>query len=205
MESLTQYLNGNLDEGSEYAVFQRSFAENGDYENEGFVKFTTKETEETEDDGLSATIVVLSVIVGLLVLLIVFGGIVMWRRFQRNETKSSSRNPQYCSTLENLEMSPSVNPTTNELGYSNVATEPSYYNTGLARNVPATEGQITYEEIDKVQSNQVTNYDDVRPTTEDIYQEIDEGTHYQPLNRDRQVTSEGYIKPASGQASLSNP
>ncbi len=81
---VTQYLNGNLDEGSEYAVFQRSFAENGDYENEGFVKFTTKETEETEDDGLSATIVVLSVIVGLLVLLIVFGGIVMWRRFQRN-------------------------------------------------------------------------------------------------------------------------
>ena len=80
----TKYLNGNLDEDTKYAVFQRSFAENGDYENEGFVKFTTKETKKTEDDGISTTTVVLSVIVGLLVLLIVAGGIVMWRRFHRN-------------------------------------------------------------------------------------------------------------------------
>ena len=55
-------------------VFQRSFAEDGDYENEGFVTFTTK------DNGIPTTVVVLSTVVGLLVLMIVVGGIVMWRR-----------------------------------------------------------------------------------------------------------------------------
>ncbi|XP_078352640.1 hemicentin-1-like isoform X3 [Oculina patagonica] len=190
--SSTKYLNGNLDQGTKYAVFQRSFAEDGDYESEGFVKFTTKETKKTEDGGISITIVVLSVVVGLLVLLIVVGGTVMWRRFQRNETR------------EILEMSPSVNLSTSELEYSN-PTEPSSYNTDLIHNKPATEGQFTYEEIVKVRSNQVTNYDDVRPTTEDIYQEIGEGTHYQPLNIDCQVTYEGYVKPVSRQAPLSNP
>ena len=82
--TVTKYLNGNLDEDTKYTVFQRSYAEDGDYENEGFVTFTTKEAKKTEEDGISTTIVVLSVVVGLLVLLIVVGGIVMWRRFHHN-------------------------------------------------------------------------------------------------------------------------
>ena len=77
----TKYLNGKLNEGTRYAVFQRSFDEGGDFENEGFIKFTTKETKKTEADGISTAIVVLSVVVGLLVLLFVVAGLIVWRRF----------------------------------------------------------------------------------------------------------------------------
>ena len=122
------------------------------------------------------------------------------------ETKSSSRNPQHCSAQEILEMSPSLNPATSEQAYSNPSTEePSYYNTNLTHNKPATEGQFTYEVVDGVRSGQGTNYDSVHQTSEDIYQEIDQGTHYQPLNVNRQVTYEGCVKPASDRASLSSP
>ncbi len=99
-------------------------------------------------------------------------------------------------------MSPSVNLATSEQAYSNPSTEPSYYNTDLTRNQPATEEQFTYEKIDKVRSDQVTNYDDVLPAPDNIYQEIGEETHYQPLNIDRQVTYQGYIKPAPGRSLL---
>ena len=94
-------------------------------------------------------------------------------------------------------MSPSVNPATSELACSNTSTEPGYYNTNLTRNKPATEGQITYEVVDGAGSGQSTNYDSVHQTSEDIYQEIGQGTHYQPLNANRQVTYVGYVKPAS--------
>ena len=40
--AFTKYLNGKLDDNTKYAVFQRSFDNNGDYENEGFIQFTTK-------------------------------------------------------------------------------------------------------------------------------------------------------------------
>jgi len=72
-----RYKNGKLEEGTRYAVFQRSFAEDGDYENEGFITFTTK-------DGIPTTTLVISIVVGLLVLVIVAGGIVMWRRMHPN-------------------------------------------------------------------------------------------------------------------------
>lgn len=102
-------------------------------------------------------------------------------------------------------MSPSVNLATSELAYNNPSTEPGYYNTNLTHNKPATEGQFAYEVVDGVRSGQGTNYDSVQQTSEDIYQEIDQGTHYQPLNINRQVTYEGYVKPASARALLSNP
>lgn len=86
--------------------------------------------------------------------------------------------------------------------YCKPSTEPSSYNTTL--NEPATEGQFTYEVVDDVRSGQVTNYDDVVPRQEDTYQEIDQGAHYQPLNVNRQVTYEGYVKPTLGRVSLSN-
>ena len=40
--AFTKYLNGKLESNTEYAVFQRSFDEDGGYENQGFVQFTTK-------------------------------------------------------------------------------------------------------------------------------------------------------------------
>ena len=99
------------------------------------------------------------------------------------ETKSVSRDPQQVFTQEILELSP----------YSKPSTEPSYYNTAL--NEPETEGQFTYEAVDDVPSGQVTHYDDVGPQQGDVYQEIDSGVHYQPLNVNRQVTYQGYVKP----------
>lgn len=40
--AFTKYLNGKLDDNTKYVVFQRSFDNDGDYENEGFIQFTTK-------------------------------------------------------------------------------------------------------------------------------------------------------------------
>ena len=74
-----RYKNGKLEEGTRYAVFQRSFAEDGDYENEGFITFTTK------DDGIPTTTLILSIVIGLLVLVIVAGGIVTWRRLHPSD------------------------------------------------------------------------------------------------------------------------
>ena len=37
-----KYLNGKLKENTEYAVFQRSFDQDENYENEGLIQFTTK-------------------------------------------------------------------------------------------------------------------------------------------------------------------
>ena len=97
-------------------------------------------------------------------------------------------------------MSPSVNLATSELGYTNPSTVPSYYNTSLPRSSLATEEQFTYEAV----GDQVTNHDGVYTMTEDIYQEIDQKTHYQHLNVNREIAYEGYAKPASGGALLSN-
>jgi len=87
--------------------------------------------------------------------------------------------------------------------YSEPSTEPSYYNTTL--NELAAEGQSTYETVDDIRSGQVTRYEELGPQQEETYQEIDPGVHYQPLNVNCQVTYEGYVKPASGQARLSHP
>ena len=55
-------------------------------------------------------------------------------------------------------------------------------NTNAARIKPGTpKGQVTYEGIGEVPSNQDTCYDGVYPTPESIYQEIDDEAHYQPL------------------------
>ncbi|KAJ7386421.1 hypothetical protein OS493_008545 [Desmophyllum pertusum] len=143
--------------------------------------------------------VVLSVVVGLLALIIVVGAIIMWRRFHHNETKTNSGTSRHCSTQEVFEMSASVNLATSQSAYSNPSRDPSYYdNTNLPHYTePTTERQATYEAVD----GQVTNCDDVKPKQEDIYQEIDQGIHYQPLNLNRQVNYEGFVKPSAGSAS----
>lgn len=109
------------------------------------------------------------------------------------EKKSDSSNGQHFSKQEILELSP----------YSEPSTEASYYNTTL--NELATEGQSTYETVDDIRSGLVTRYEEVGPQQGETYQEIDPGVHYQPLNVNCQVTYEGYVKPASGQARLSHP
>ncbi|KAJ7386416.1 hypothetical protein OS493_008540 [Desmophyllum pertusum] len=191
-----------LDDNTNYAVFQRSFDKNGDHENEGFSKFTTMKVAIAKpiEDKFPTVIVVLSVVVaGLLLLIIVVGAVTVWRRFHHNETETSSMNSQHCSTQEIVEMSASVNLATSQSAYSNPSTDPSYYdNTNLPYyNEPTTERQAIYEAVD----GQVTNYDDVEPKQKDIYQEIDQGIHYQPLNLNREVNYEGFVKPTAGSAS----
>ncbi|KAJ7386418.1 hypothetical protein OS493_008542 [Desmophyllum pertusum] len=191
--SYFKYLNGKLDDNTiHYAVFQRSFFDYDEYENEGFITFiiTTEFPTGT---------VVLSVVVGILALIIVVVVIIMWRRFHHDETKTSSRNSRHCSTQEIVEMSASVNLATSQSAYSNPSTDPRYYdNTNLPYYTePTTEGQATYEVVD----GQAANYDDIEPKQEDIYQEIDQGIHYQPLNVNREVHYEGFVKPTAGSAS----
>ena len=74
--SVTKYLNGKLNDDTAYAVFQRSFSNDGYYENEGFVMFITK--------AKSSTAIIVSVVVVLLVLLFFVGAVIVWRRSHRN-------------------------------------------------------------------------------------------------------------------------
>jgi len=73
-----KYLNGKLDDNTKYAVFQRSFAQDGDYENEGFILFQTK--------AKPPTAIIVSVVVVLLALLFLAGAVTIWRRSRRNST-----------------------------------------------------------------------------------------------------------------------
>ena len=71
-----KYLNGKLDDNTEYAVFQRSFAEDGDYENEGFITF------KTEKDHTGTIVAV--VVVTILVVVVVAAAIFFYRRRQNS-------------------------------------------------------------------------------------------------------------------------
>ena len=77
--AFTEYLNGELSDGTKYAVFQRSFNSYDEYENEGFIEFKTK----TNPTG-----VIVGVVVTLLLLIAISAaGIFYYRRRQ-----SSPRN-----------------------------------------------------------------------------------------------------------------
>lgn len=75
MEAVTEYLNGELDDNTQYAVFQRSFAENGDYENEGFITFITERD--------YTTVIVVSILVPLFVVVVIAFAIFIYRRRRR--------------------------------------------------------------------------------------------------------------------------
>lgn len=76
--AVTKYLNGKLDDGVKYAVFQRSFAENGDYEDEGIVEFETNK----DNTGL-----IVGIVVSLLVIVaIIAAGIFLYRRRQNRSS-----------------------------------------------------------------------------------------------------------------------
>ena len=69
--AFASYLNGKLKANTRYAVFQRSFDEDGYYENEGFFQFTTK---------AKFPKAIVSVVVVLVVFLILVGAFIIWRR-----------------------------------------------------------------------------------------------------------------------------
>ena len=74
MEAVIEYLNGKLSESTQYAVFQRSFAEDGDYENEGFMTFITK---------TDYVVIVVSILVPLFVVVVIALSIFIYRRRRR--------------------------------------------------------------------------------------------------------------------------
>jgi len=69
--AFASYLNGKLKANTRYTVFQRSFDEDGYYENEGFFQSTTKAKFPTA---------IVSFVVVLVVLLILDGAFTIWRR-----------------------------------------------------------------------------------------------------------------------------
>ena len=104
--------------------------------------------------------------------------------------RSAASNLKDGSRKEIIEMSGNIYPTT----------EASYYNSIQFYDEPAnprrvsgqptlpTEDQVTYEEV---QSHQATDYDDINSKQEDIYQEIEDETHYRSLDLNRQAGYEG--------------
>ena len=63
-----EYLNGKLDDNTKYAVFQRSFDKDNNYENEGFIIFTTnKDNTVAVIAGVVVPLIVVAVIVVVVV------------------------------------------------------------------------------------------------------------------------------------------
>ena len=81
--AIIKYLNGKLEDNTDYAVFQRSFDKDGDYENEGFVKFTTHK------DHTAA--IVAGILVPLLIVAVVAAGIFYYRRRQNRDRSGEER------------------------------------------------------------------------------------------------------------------
>ena len=75
MEAVIEYLNGQLNDNTQYAAFQRSFAEDGDYENEGFIKFITEKDYTVE--------IVVGILVPLFVVVVIALAIFIYRRRRR--------------------------------------------------------------------------------------------------------------------------
>ena len=67
---VVKYLNGKLDDDTKYAVFQRSFHTVDDYENEGFIIFTTNKDNTAAVAGVVVPLIVVAVIVVVVVLYI---------------------------------------------------------------------------------------------------------------------------------------
>ena len=60
---------------------------------------------------------------------------------------------------------------------------------------PTAEGQAAYDTVTDVQPDQAVPFSGVNLTEEEIYQAINEETHYQPLNFSRQVDYVGIHRP----------
>ena len=75
-----RYLNGKLEDDTKYAVFQRSFDKDNNYENEGFIIFTTNKDN-------TAAIVAVGVVVPLIVLAIIVVVVIVYLR-RRNKDQA---------------------------------------------------------------------------------------------------------------------
>ena len=75
-----EYLNGKLDDNTKYAVFQRSFDKDNNYENEKFIIFTTN-----KDNPVA----VIAAVVGLLIMVAVIVVVVVLYIRQRNRDKAA--------------------------------------------------------------------------------------------------------------------
>ena len=80
-----KYLNGELSDDTKYAVFQRSFSEDGDYEDEGFIEFKTK-----VDNTVLIAVLVVSLLV---VVVVVVAAIFVYRRRQNSRDEEDTEMP----------------------------------------------------------------------------------------------------------------
>ena len=80
-----KYLNGKLDDDTEYAVFQRSFDKDGNYEDEGFIQFTTNK------DNTAA--IAAGVVVAILTVVAIVIVIIIFYRRRKNRDGGSGEEP----------------------------------------------------------------------------------------------------------------
>ena len=81
---VVKYLNGKLDDDTKYAVFQRSFHSDNDYENEGFVIFTTNKN--------NTAAVVAGVVVSLIVVAVIVVVVVLYIRRRKRDNAADGEN-----------------------------------------------------------------------------------------------------------------
>jgi len=79
------YLNGKLDDNTKYAVFQRSFADKNNYENEGFITFKT----EKDQTGT----IVAAVIVPIVLVAVIAAAVFVYRRRQNRDNNEDEEMP----------------------------------------------------------------------------------------------------------------
>ena len=79
-----KYLNGKLDDDTKYAVFQRSFHTDNDYENEGFIIFTTNKN--------NTAAVVAGVVVSLIVVAVIVVVVVLYIRRRKRDKAADGEN-----------------------------------------------------------------------------------------------------------------
>lgn len=81
---VVNYLNGKLDDDTKYAVFQRSFHTVDDYENEGFIIFTTNKN--------NTAAVVAGVVVSLIVVAVIVVVVVLYIRRRKRDKAADGKN-----------------------------------------------------------------------------------------------------------------
>ena len=81
---VVKYLDGKLDDDTKYAVFQRSFHSDNDYENEGFVIFTTNKN--------NTAAVVAGLLVSLIVVVVIVMVVVLYIRRRKRDKAADGEN-----------------------------------------------------------------------------------------------------------------
>ncbi|XP_022799391.1 neogenin-like [Stylophora pistillata] len=84
----TEYLNGKLDDDTEYAVFQRSLSGPDDYQNEGFTQFTTRKMTELEPEDKTVIVIVVFIVLFIVFVVVVGGIVIVWLRGRRRSNEN---------------------------------------------------------------------------------------------------------------------